>query len=176
MSWFNESLKRIKTMSLKSKTPAPTASIRQHILRIGGIAVVLIILTLFCYLAEYPLIIPLVLFFSAWHLKITKSITWRMMIHLGLMLTLILFIAHTLSFYTNVSLYYVPVAGIAMLTMLLFNSLTFMFTMTFLSSLLVTLVATQSFAMFLIFFAYGTGEAQANGFIPGFGKDMRKRG
>lgn len=139
-------------------------------------------LWVFCWAVQYPLIIPLFLLFLAIHLVFSsrreiagRQVTLKLFLNLGLLLALIVFAAHIVLHYTDMPLRYVPVAGIAILTMLLFNDLQLVFVMTFAGSVLVSLILGGDFGMMLTFFlgslagAYTVRNARMRGQIIGAG-------
>ncbi len=109
-------------------------------------------LTFFCYLVDYPLIIPLLLLFLSVHLSLFRKTGARFFLNLGLLLILIVFTTHAVTFYTDIPFYYIPVASIAMLTMLLFNDIKVSFVMAFISSLLVAMIVDGDFGVMITFF------------------------
>ncbi|MCK5179640.1 MAG: HDIG domain-containing protein, partial [Candidatus Omnitrophica bacterium] len=125
------------------------------------------ILTVFCYFTEYSLIIPFFLLFLGIHLRCCGKGTFKIFLNLGLLLTLILFTVHIVTYYTEWPAFYVPVAGIAMLTMLLFNDLHLSFLMGLASSVLVSVFLHGDFGMMMTFFigslagAYSVRDARA---------------
>ena len=108
--------------------------------KLGISALFVILMTLFCKAVAYPLIIPLLLFFIGYHLVWVEKGAIALFLHLGLLLSLLLFMTHAVVAYTDLSVNYIPVASMAMLTMLLFNSRTLSFIMAFISSVIVALV------------------------------------
>ncbi|MCA9398257.1 MAG: HDIG domain-containing protein [Candidatus Omnitrophica bacterium] len=123
----------------------------------------------FCLGAGYSLILPLLLFFLGLYLSFFNKASVKKFLHLGLLLTLIVSTAHVIQIYTEIPEYYVPVAGIAMLTMLLFNDLQLAFIMSLASSVLVRLIVGGDIGMFLTFFigslagAYTVRDARTRG-------------
>ena len=85
------------------------------------ISVLLIALTTFCYFVNYPLVLPLLLFILSIHLSIFRKTGFRFFLNLSLLLVLIVFTTHAITFYTEIPFYYIPVSSIAMLTMLLLD-------------------------------------------------------
>ena len=132
-------------------------------------------LWIFCWAARYPLIIPLFLIFLAIHLVFAGKAGPKLLLNLGLLLAMIVFTAHAVFYYTDLPSRYVPVAGIAILTMLLFNDLELSFVMAFASSVLVSLVLGGDFGMMLTFFmgalagAYTVRDARMRGQAIGAG-------
>jgi len=124
-------------------------------------------LVAFCYFIEYSLIIPFFLLFLGIHLKCCEKGSYKNFLNLGLLLILIVLAAHAILEYTQWPPYYVPVAGIAMLTMLLFNDLHLAFLMGLASSVLVSVFLNGDFGMMLTFFlgslagAYSVRDARA---------------
>ena len=132
-------------------------------------------LGVFCWAARYPLIIPLFLLFLAVHLFVLRKADLRLFLNLGLLLALAVFTAHIIVHYSDMPLRYVPVAGVAILTMLLFNDLQLVFVMAFASSVLVSFVLGGDLGMMLTFFlgalagAYTVRDARMRGQIIGAG-------
>ena len=130
---------------------------------------ILLVLFIFCTLANYPLMIPVVLVLIGLHLYFVRKASLRMYLNLGLLLTLVVFTAHMLKTYTTLPYYYIPVAGISMLTVLLFKDLWLSFVMAFSSSLLVSLILKGDFGMMVTFFvgslvaAYSIEDARTRG-------------
>ncbi len=127
-------------------------SVRNNIWSIVLGAAFLIVMTAFCYFIECSLIIPFFIFFLAIHLKCCQERAHKSLLNVGLLLALIVCTAHIISQYTGWSAYYTPVAGIAMLTMLLFNSMHLSFLMALASSVLVTVFLHGDFGMMITFF------------------------
>ena len=93
----------------------------------------------YCLVAGLSLIIPLLLVFYGCHLALFKKIDGRRFLHLGFLLVLVVALGHTMTEYWKFSPYVVPVAGVAMLTMLLFNDFQIAFSMSFMSSAVLSL-------------------------------------
>jgi len=133
------------------------------------VSLVLIFILVFCVVADYSLLIPVILLFIGLHFYFVGEANKKFYLNLGLLLTLIVFTAHVIKTYTVLSTYYIPVAAIAMLTTLLFKDLWLAFVMSLLSSLLVTLVLNGNFAMMNTFFvgslvaSYTVREARTRG-------------
>ena len=142
-------------------------SVRKNIRDVLLAVIFVAVFTVFCYFVEYSLIISLFLLFLGIHLRCCGKGTLKTFLNLGLLLTLILFTAHIISYYTDWPAYYIPVAGIAMLTMLLFNDLHLSFLMGLASSVLVSIFLHGDFGMMLTFFlgslagAYSVRDARA---------------
>jgi len=126
--------------------------VRNNIVSILFVTILVVALTAFCHFINYSLLIPFFLLFLGLHLKFCDRGTFKSFLNLGLLITLIMVTAHYISEYTAWSSYYIPVAGIAMLTMLLFNDLHLSFLMGLASSILVSIVLGGDFGMLLTFF------------------------
>ena len=126
-------------------------------------------LSMFCWAAHYSLALPLLLLFLGVHLHFFKKANVKLFLDLGLLLTVIMFGTHAVSQYTNWPPYYIPVAAIGMLTMLLFNDLQLVFMMSLISSLFVSLIVNGDFGMMITFFVGGLTGAYSV-------KDTRNRG
>ena len=116
-------------------------------------------LVIFCYFSGLPLIIPLLVFFLGLHLFYFKKVKPRLFLHLSLLLALLVFAAHALKSYAHLIHFYLPIASIAMLTMLLFNDVQISFMMAFMSAVLAGIVLGFSLNEMLIFFLGGLGGA-----------------
>ena len=110
------------------------------------------LLSLFCLAAHYSLALPLLLLFLGVHLHFFKKASVKLFLDLGLLLTVMIFVSHVISHYTNWSAYYIPVAAVGMLTMLLFDDLQLVFMMSLISSLFVCLIVNGDFGMMITFF------------------------
>jgi len=135
----------------------------------GLVILVVLLLGVFCQLADLSLTIPLLLLFLGIHLFIVRKVTARLFLQLGLLLTLFLSVAYPLVHYTGTNPYYLPVASIAMLTILLFNDLELAFIMSFASSAIMVLLLGNDLSLFFVFFL---------GSVAGFYlvRDARTRG
>ncbi|MCK5579729.1 MAG: HDIG domain-containing protein [Candidatus Omnitrophica bacterium] len=139
---------------------------------VGGVILSLII---FCKVVGFPLLTPLLLLFLGIHLFLTKGADYRLFLHLGLLLALLVFTAHAFYSYTTISPYYIPVASIAMLTMLLFNDLQLALMMSFVGSAIVSLMVGGDLNLMVIFFlgnltaAYVVRDARTRGIMIGAG-------
>lgn len=118
-----------------------------------GLAILFVIVfTIFCKFAQYSLIIPLLILFLGIYLFYFGKGSLKLFLNLGLLLALIMFTTHAVTYYFNFPHYYIPVAGIAMISMLLFNDLQLAFVMSVLSSIIVSLILKADFSMMLTFF------------------------
>ncbi len=141
---------------------------------IDGIALVLatlILLAVFCYFSGLPMIIPVLVFLLGLHLYITGIFTSKRFLHLGLLLAILMFCAHVLKSYATISNFYLPVAVVPMLVMLLFNNTHLTFVMAFLASALTGLMLGFDLTEFVIFFiggivgAYKVNQARTRGAV-----------
>lgn len=124
----------------------------ENLIHIGLTVIVIALLTLFCQFAEFPLVIPLLLLFSGIHLFFIRKASVRMFLHLGLLLALMMFSAHAILKYSNLSSFYIPVASVGMLTILLFNDLQLAFMMSLVSSAVIGLLVGSNFDLILTCF------------------------
>ena len=119
--------------------------------------------------SHYPLIIPLLLFFVGLHLSFFNKAKARLFLNLGLLLVILMFTVNIFRSYPLVSSLYIPVAGVAMLTMLLFNDLQLVFMMSFLSSVIFALMTSGGLSCMVTFFigslvgAYTVRDARTRG-------------
>ena len=116
-------------------------------------------LVAFCFFSGLPLIIPLLVFFCGVHLFYFKKVKPRLFLHLALLLALIVFAAEALKSYSHFIHFYLPIASIAMLTMLLFNDVQVSFMMAMLSAILAGIVLGFDLNEMLIFFLGGLAGA-----------------
>jgi len=119
------------------------------------VAVTFLALLIFCYFSGFPLIIPLLVFFFGVHLFYFKKVQPKLFLHLALLLALIVFAAQALKSYSHLNHFYLPIASVAMLTMLLFNDVQISFMMALMSSTLAGIVLGFSLNEMLIFFLGG---------------------
>ncbi|MBF0521597.1 MAG: HDIG domain-containing protein [Candidatus Omnitrophica bacterium] len=132
------------------------------VLALGAVSV-------FCYMAGYSLIIPVLLFAIGVHLNFFQKANIRTFLLLGFLLAILLFITHGIQVYTTISHYYIPVAAFIMLTMLLFKDVQLSFVMAFVCSAVVSLILSGGYGMLFIFFigsltgAYFVREARTRG-------------
>lgn len=107
---------------------------------------------IFCYFAEISLLIPLLLLFFGLQLFYVRKASWRMFLHLTLLLVLLMGTAHLLRIYGVFSLYYTPVAAVAMITTLLYNDVQLSWALSFMASGLIGLMLNLSLSDTIIFF------------------------
>jgi len=119
------------------------------------VVVTFLALVVFCYFSGLPLIIPLLVFFFGLHLFFFKKVNPRLFLHLALLLAILVFAAYALKSYPHLLHFYLPIASIAMLTMLLFNDVQISFMMAFMSSALAGIVLGFDLNETLIFFLGG---------------------
>jgi len=116
-------------------------------------AAAIVLVAAFCYIVKLPLIIPLLLLMAGIHLHYFKKAEPKLFLRMGLLISLIVFTAHAITkYYANISPFYIPVASIAMLVILLYNDLQLSFLMAFLSSIFVGLIAGSDFGLMIITF------------------------
>jgi len=133
----------------------PTQDSHIHFRHIGLSALFMLILGSFCYFVGFSLLMPFILVFLGIHLFFFRKANPRLFMNLGLLLALIVFGAYAFIKYTNVSEFYIPVATVAMLTMLLFNDLQLAYLMSFASSIFVTFIVGGDISLMVIFFIGG---------------------
>jgi len=119
------------------------------------VALIFIVLVLYCKAVNFSLIIPVLILFAGLQLFFSRKADTKLLINLGFLLTLIVFTAYAMGAYTDLSHLFVPVASIGMLVMLLYNDLQLVFLMCLISSTLVTLVLGGSLGLMLTFFVGG---------------------
>ena len=123
------------------------------------VAVTFLALLVFCYFSGFPLIIPLLVFFFGAHLFYFKKANPRLFLHLALLLALLVFAAHALKSYSHLIHFYLPIASVAMLTMLLFNDVQISFMMALMSAALAGIILGFDLNEMLIFFLGGLAGA-----------------
>ena len=109
-------------------------------------------LVIFCYFAGISLLIPFLVFLFGVHLFLSKKITVRLFSHLLFLLVLLMVGAHILKSYPMLSRFYLPVAAVPMLTILLFGDMELGVLMAFMSCALSGLMMDFSLTEMLIFF------------------------
>jgi len=133
------------------------------------VAVTFPVLVIFCYFSGLSLIIPLLVFFFGVRLLYFKKASPRLFLHLALLLALLVFAARALQSYSHLIHFYLPIASVAMLTMLLFNDVQISFMMALMSAVLAGIVLGFDLNEMLIFFLGGLSGAYKV-------KDARTRG
>lgn len=104
---------------------------------------VVFFLTVFFQAVGFPLVIPLVLLFLGLHLFYFKKARIKLFLHLGLLLSLLLFAIHAFNAYFDIPFLFLPVSSIVIIATLLFGDLQLSFIMSFFTSLLVALVMRE---------------------------------
>ncbi len=113
---------------------------------------VIFLLFIFCYVARFPLIIPLLLFFSGVYLTYFKKANFRLFLNLGLLLALIVFTTHAINVYTQIDVIYIPAAAVAMLVILLYKDIQLAFLTAFVTCSLIGLIIGSNFPLMMTFF------------------------
>ncbi len=109
--------------------------------------------TAVCYVAGISLMVPFLLLVAGFFLFYLGKASVKLFLELGLLLTLIVFATYTtITYYPAISYFYVPVASVAMLTILLYGDLEISFVMAVLSSIFVGLIVGGDFNFMLITF------------------------
>ena len=152
-------------------------SSKTNINYIEGVVIILVslLLTAYCRIVGFSLIMPLLLLLSGIHLFLHKKADTKLFLYLGLLLVILIAVTNYIVHYTAIQAFYIPVASITMLTILLFNDLHLTLIMSFLSSTMVTLIAGGELSLMLIFFvgsltsAYTIRDARTRGKLIGAG-------
>lgn len=105
---------------------------------------IVFLLAVFCKLVEISLLIPFLLLFLGLQLYFFKKGNLKLFLNLGLLTALTLFASSAIQTYTNLCPLFLPVASIAMLTMLLYDDLQLVFIMAFVSSAFFSLMLSGS--------------------------------
>ncbi|MBF0569975.1 MAG: HDIG domain-containing protein [Candidatus Omnitrophica bacterium] len=129
--------------------------------RLIGTGICLLFLFGYCLIAGLSLFIPLLLSIYAFHLVIFRRADTKRLMHVALLFAVIVFAASAMMHYTRFSPYYIPVASIPMLAMLLFSELPLAFSMSLMASALVVLMAGTGVDHLLISFTGGLVGAYA---------------
>ena len=104
----------------------------------------LVILILFCQVVGFSLIIPLLLLFLGVHIFFLRKADFRLFLQLGLLLSLNVACTNYIMQHTAISPLFVPVASFSMLVILLYNDAELAFLMAFVSSVITSLLLTNS--------------------------------
>ncbi|OGW96427.1 MAG: hypothetical protein A2Z81_00170 [Omnitrophica WOR_2 bacterium GWA2_45_18] len=122
--------------------------------------------SIFCWTFGYSLMMPLLVLLLGGHLHYVKKADIKLFSQVGLILFLVILASHAV-LHSSITLpLHIPVAGVAMLTMLLFNDLQVTFMMAFAGSLMASMILGGGFEMMLIFFvgslagSYGVRDAR----------------
>jgi len=116
------------------------------------VALLFLALGFFCYSASLSLSIPLFLILLGVYLWYQERVNYKILLDLGLLLTLIVFIAYASIKYVVFPSFFIPVAAIGILVMLLYNDLHLALIMSFASSVLVGFVLGNRFDLMIVYF------------------------
>jgi cyclic-di-AMP phosphodiesterase PgpH len=136
---------------------------------------IFLVLSAYCFAAGFSLLIPLLLVFCGFHLALFKKVDARRFIHLGFLVVLITSAGYAMTEYLKFSPDVIPVASVAMLTVLLFNDIQLGFTMSFISAAVLSLIIGMPLEYCVIVFigsvtgAYLVREARTRGRVLGAG-------
>ncbi|MFH1359546.1 MAG: HDIG domain-containing metalloprotein [Candidatus Omnitrophota bacterium] len=137
--------------------------------QIGLIVLVVALIVFFCYLANFSMIIPLLMLFLGIYLFYLKKASPRLLLNCGLLLVALIFTAYAVTEFADLSELNIPIAAVAMLVIILFNDLQLAVLMAFASSVLVALTVGGNLNFMLIFFtgslmgAYACKDARTRG-------------
>jgi len=123
-------------------------TVPQALLIIG----IVILIGLLCAISRISLIMPLVLLMLGAYLLILKKPDFRLYLRLGLFLSAVASGTYAVVHYSTINPYYIPIASIAMLTVLLFDDLELAFIMSLASSLLVSYIWDGQLDTMMVFF------------------------
>jgi len=115
-------------------------------------AVFLISLTIFCHIAGYPLVIPALVLLTGFHLFFQKSAHWKRCLYVGLLLALMIVGVDVMIRQGHLSPLYVPVASLVMLTVFLFHDLHLGFALSFVASVIATMIAGGDLWLMILYF------------------------
>ncbi len=116
------------------------------------LTVTLLASVIFCYFAQISLLIPFLFLFFGLQLFYVRKASWRTFLHLTLLLVLVMGAAHFLRIYAVFSLYWTPVACVAIITTLLYNDVQLSWALSFMASGLIGLMLNLSLPDTVIFF------------------------
>ena len=136
---------------MKNKEPSLLA---RHSFMAITVVMVTIVAVIFHFM-QFPILIPVLFFACGMHLFFIRKASLRLFLSLTLLLLLEIFLIHIVMSYSTISSFYVPVASIPMLTMLLFNDLFLTFLMSFLSNILAASLLGWGLDFMLVFFISG---------------------
>lgn len=117
--------------------------------------VLLVVLTLFCEIVGYPLVIPALLVLSGFHLVFAKKVDARRCLHVGLLMTMMVVTADVMTRLYELSPFCVPVPSIVMLVVVLFGDIHLAFVVAFVSSVIVAMIAGGDYRLMLLYFMGG---------------------
>jgi putative nucleotidyltransferase with HDIG domain len=147
----------------------PDGKVKERIGYIFIATAFLVSLTLFCISFHYSLLIPLLLIFIGLHLFQIRKANFRIFSHLSLLIFLSVISTHLTNQYATIHHYLLPIAGIAMLAMLLFNDLQLTVIVAFASSMIASIILGDDYTMMMIFLlgsltgAYAVKDARTRG-------------
>ncbi|MFA6378640.1 MAG: HDIG domain-containing metalloprotein, partial [Candidatus Omnitrophota bacterium] len=116
------------------------------------VTLLLLALGFFCYSSGLSLSIPLFLVLLGFYLWYRKRIGYKIFLDFGLLLALIVFVAYASIKYIAFPAFFIPVAAIGLLVMLLYNDLHLAFVMSFAASVLAGFVLGNRFDLMIIYF------------------------
>lgn len=116
------------------------------------LTVTLLASMIFCYFADLSLLIPILFMFFGLQLFYVRKVSWRTFLHLTLLLVLLMGAAHLLKVYGIFSLYYTPIACVAMITTLLYNDVQLSWALSLMSSGVISLMVGFNLSDMIIFF------------------------
>lgn len=102
--------------------------------------------------SQYSLIIPVLIFIMGLHLSFFGKANLRLLANLGLLLAILMLTMDVFRVYPQITPLYIPVASLAMLTMLLFHDLQLVFMMSFIASMISALMAGGGIGMMVTYF------------------------
>jgi hypothetical protein len=106
----------------------------------------------FCYGTGLSLSIPLFLSILGFYLLTQKNLSYKLLLNLGLLLTLVLFITYVSIHYVNFSPFLIPVSVVGILVMLLYNDFPLALVMSLAASVLVGFMVNDRIDLMLIYF------------------------
>ena len=115
----------------------------------------LVALAIFCHFTGFSLLIPFLVFIIGLHLFFYKKIKGTTYVHLVLLLVLMMAGAQLLKSSPALSVYYLPVAALPMMVMLLFGDVQLSLLMAFLGSAICGLQVDFSLSEMIVFFIAG---------------------
>lgn len=117
---------------------------------VAGVIAIAFLVVVF-YVSDLPLIILVLLAFLGIHLHYFRKASAKLFLQLGFLLALTIFTAHAVMEYQTFSALYIPVASVAMLTVLLYNDLQMAFLMSLMASVIVGLIVGGDLQLVLTF-------------------------
>jgi len=117
----------------------------------GLLLVISLAIFVVSYLLRLSLVLPFLLFACAVYLQFSFQKIPNLFLHLGLLITLLVFSAYSIVNHSSIPYYYIPVSAVAMLAALLFNDWGLVFLVSVISALLVGIVCGNNFHLSLVF-------------------------